>query len=116
MGMKIRTVRSFAVLASVAMLVGAFAATPAEAKKKKKKKPAACATYTPGEKGAGKPVTIVTDAATAEAPVEVPLTTQAGLGTSSEAGEGHDDGLTTHDYTNLQVDSASPSAGLYVQL
>ena len=116
--MRIRTVRSFAVLASVAMLVGAFAATPAEAKKKKKKKaPAACATYTPGEKGAGQPVATVTDAATAEAPVEVTVATDPGFGFSSEEGEGNPDEIaSSHAYANLQVDSANPSAGLHVQI
>src|SRR5688500_750099 len=69
-GMKIRTIRGIAVLASVGLLVGAFAVGPAEArKKKKKKKPVACAPYAPGENGADQKVTVITDAATADAPV-----------------------------------------------
>ena len=115
--MRIRTVRSFAVLASVAMLVGAFAATPAEAKKKKKKAPAACAAYSPSERGAGQPVATVTDAATAEAPVEVTVPTDAGFGFSSEEGEGNADEIaSSHAYANIQVDSAKPSVGLHVQI
>ena len=114
--MRTRTVRTIAVVASIAMILGAFIAAPADAKKKKKKAPAVCAAYTPGEKGAGKPIAVVTDAATADKPVEVTVSTQAGLGTSSEEGEGNDDGMTTHDYTNIQVDSAKPSAGLYLSV
>ena len=109
--------RVLAILACLGLVAGAFLATPAEAKKrKKKKKPAACAAYQPGEFGAEAPVTLVTDAATAEAPVEVTLATAEGLGTSSEEGEGHDTGPTTHAYTNVQVDSASPSADLNVKI
>lgn len=113
-----RVTRTIAVLASAAMLVGAFAAVPAEAKKKKKKKKAAaCATFTPSEKAKGAAIVTVTDAATADKPVEVKLATQPGLGFSSEEGEGNpDEEFTTHAYANLQVDSASPSTGLYVVL
>ena len=112
-----RVTRTIAVLASAAMLVGAFAAAPAEAKKKKKKAPAACAAYVPGEKGTGAPITVVTDAATADKPVVIKHATEAGLGFSSEEGEGNpDEELTTHSYTNVQVDSANPSAGLYISL
>ncbi len=118
--MRTRTIRTIAVVASAALLVGAFAAVPAEAKKRKKgkkKAPAACAAYTPGEKGAGQPITVVTDAATAEEPVEVALDTAPGLGFSSEEGEGNpDEGATSHAYTNLQVDSAASSTGLYVMI
>jgi hypothetical protein len=110
--------RVVAILACLGLVAGAFLATPAEAKKrkKKKKKPAVCAAYEPGEFGAEAPVTLVTDAATAEAPVEVPLETAEGLGTSSAEGEGHDTGPTTHAYTNVQVDSKSPTADLNVKI
>ncbi len=117
--MRIRTIRTIAVVASAALLVGAFAAAPAEAAKRKKKKkaPAACAAYTPGEKGAGQPITVVTDAATAEKPVEVALDTEPGLGFSSEEGEGNpNEFATSHAYTNVQVDSAASSTGLYVMI
>jgi hypothetical protein len=116
--MKIRTVRGIAVVASVALVLGAFVASPAEAaKKKKKKRAAACATYVPGEKAAKAPITKVTDAATADKPVEVTVATEPGLGTSSEEGEGNPDELgTSHAYTNLQVDSKAKSASLNVAL
>jgi hypothetical protein len=111
--------RVVAILACLGLVAGAFLATPAEAKKrkKKKKKPAACAAYQPGEFGAEAPVTLVTDAATAEAPVEVALETAPGLGASSEEGEGNPDELgSTHSYTNVQVDSKASSADLNVKL
>ncbi|HYI45656.1 MAG TPA: hypothetical protein VE174_09410 [Actinomycetota bacterium] len=120
--MTTRTVRTVAIMGAAALLLGAFASGPAVAKKKKKKKKApvaACAPFAPGEKGAGQPVTVVTDAATAEAPVEVTVATDPGLGFSSEAGEGapeDGEGLTSHAYTNVQIDSAAPSAGLYVRV
>jgi hypothetical protein len=115
--MRTPTVRVVALIGAVALLLGAFVATPAVAKKKKKKAPAACAPYSPGEKGAGQPITVVTDAATKDAPVEVTVATDPGLGSSSATGEGEPtEGLTSHTYTNVQIDSAAPSAGLYVSL
>jgi hypothetical protein len=118
--MKIRSVRGIAIVASAALVLGAFVAGPAEAakkKKKKKKKPAACATYVPGEKGKGAPITVVTDAATADKPVEVTVATEPGLGFSSEEGEGNpDEEATSHAYTNVQVDSKAASAALTVIL
>ena len=111
-----RITRTVAVLASLAMLTGAFIAAPAEAAKKKKK-PAACAKYAPAERGAGQPVTVVTDAATADKPVEVTVATDPGAGFSSEEGEGNEDEIaSSHAYTNVQIDSAKPGVGLYVQI
>ncbi|MFN2389478.1 MAG: hypothetical protein ABR575_07755, partial [Actinomycetota bacterium] len=49
-------------------------------KPKKPKPPAGCAAYVPGEAGADAETTKVTDAATAEAPVEVELDTGPGVG------------------------------------
>ena len=116
--MRIRGFRTVAVIGSAVLLVGAFAAAPADAKKKKKKKVvAACAPYAPAEKGKGAPVTTVTDAATAEAPVEVTLATHEGFGFSSEEGEGSDGEIaSSHAYTNVLVDPASPSTGLTVEI
>lgn len=114
-----RYIRTASVLASAALILGAFVA-PADAKKKKKKPkppppPPACAPYTPGEAGAEAPTTIVTDAATAEAPIVVELTTEAGLpSTPTVNGIGFDG--TTSVYQNIQVDSVNPSAGLYVKI
>jgi hypothetical protein len=103
------------VIASAALIVGAFIAGPADAKKKKKK-PAVCAAYVPGELGADQPVTVVTDAATAEAPVTVELDTAEGLGFTSPDGASGDEGAPSHVFTNVQVDSASPQTGLYIRL
>ena len=108
-----RTLRTMAVLATSALVLGAFVAGPADAKKKKKK---VCAAYQPGEAGAEAPITVVTDAATAEAPVEVTVTTAEGLGFSSADGPSGDQGHVTHAYANVQVDSAASDAGLYARV
>ena len=107
-----RTLRTMAVVASSALVLGAFVAGPAEAKKKKK----ACAAYQPGELGADAPITVVTDAATEEAPVEVTVTTAEGLGFSSPDGPSGDSGHTNHAFANVQVDSAARDAGLYARV
>lgn len=113
-----KSIRTLAVFASAALVLGAFGAPTAQAKKKKKKPPApVCAPFTPWEKAAEAPVTVVTDAATAEAPVEVALDTEAGLGFSSADSEDGEFGtLVTHAWANVQVDSAAPSTGLFVRL
>lgn len=111
---KPRSIRTLSVIASAALIVGAFAAGPADAKKKKKPKP--CAPYVPGELGADQPITLVTDAATAEAPVEVELDTEPGFGFTSPNGASDDEGAPTHVFTNVQVDSALPETGLYIRL
>src|SRR5688500_1386782 len=77
-----RGFRLVSVLASAALVLGATFALPAEAKKKKKK-PKPCAAYVPAEWGDGQPINLVTDAHTAEAPLEITVPTGPGLGTSS---------------------------------
>ena len=110
-----RTIRTYAVLASACMVLGVFAAAPADAKKKKK--PKKCAAYQPGEAGTGQAITLVTDAATADKPVEVAVPTSPGLGVSSEEGEGNpDEGATSHAYTNVQVDSKAKEALLNIKV
>jgi hypothetical protein len=104
--------RTFAVLAAASLLLGAFAAGPADAKKRKKKKAVpACAAYVPGEAGAEAPIAIVTDAATADAPVSVTLTAAEGVGVG-----GVFEDLIGHAYHNVQVDTAATSASLHVRL
>ena len=68
-----RFTRTVAVIGMSALVLGAFAATPADAKKKKKKKPAVCAPFSPGEKGTEKPTLVVTDTATEAAPAIQPV-------------------------------------------
>lgn len=114
--MRSRSIRTLAVLASAGLLVGAFAAAPADAAKKKKKKPPACAPWTPPEKSAEAEIVKVTDAATAEAPIEIEVETAPGVGSgrpggSLPLGEG-----TSEAFVNVQVDSALPSAGLYATI
>ena len=110
--MKSRSVRTLAVLASAGLIVGAFVAGPAEAAKKKKK-PSVCAAYVPGEQGAEAPTQIVTDAATAEAPVEIKVTAHEGIGVG---GEEATETLIGHAFQNIQVDSANPTTALNVRL
>lgn len=117
--MKSRSVRTFAVLASAGLIVGAFAAGPADAAKKKKKKPAVCAAYVGHEKAAKAELVKVTDAATAEAPIEVEVATDPGfgIGRPGTTVNGVDVGAAVSEaFVNVQVDSAAPSAGLYATI
>lgn len=111
--MRSRSIRTLALLASAGLLVGAFAAGPADAaKKKKKKKPPACAAFTPPEAAAEAEVVKLTDAATAEAPLEVTVTTGAGFGMGRDASSPEGQNV-SHGYVPVQVDSAAPGAGIY---
>lgn len=106
-----RIFKAIAVIATASLVVGAFAAVPAEAKKKKKK---GCATYQPGTNGEGAPFNLVTDAATAEKPAALEVDTGPGLGIGRDPeGEG---AHVSHAYANLQVDSAAPETTLFVQI
>ncbi|MGH2820162.1 MAG: hypothetical protein ACRDJ5_05890, partial [Actinomycetota bacterium] len=71
--MRSRILRTLALLATATLVVGAFAAGPAEAKKKKKKK--VCAEYVAGDYAGEAETTVVTEAATEEAPIEVTVAT-----------------------------------------
>jgi len=89
-------------------------------KTKKPKKPKtpvtpACPAYVAGDEGAEAETTIVTDAATEEAPVVVELTAGAGLANDlGLAGGAYDE--TSSIFQNVQVDTANPEAGLYARL
>ncbi|MGH2808305.1 MAG: hypothetical protein ACRDKT_13630 [Actinomycetota bacterium] len=109
-----RFFRVLTLLATASLLVGVFAAVPADAKKKKKNKAKACATYQPGSNGEGQPVSVVTDAATAEKPVSLEVEVGPGLGAGrNPEGEG---AFVSHAYANLMVDSKAPSVDLNAQI
>ena len=107
-----KKIKALSVIASAALVVGAFAAGPAEAKKKKKK-PAGCAAYTPSQWSTDIPVTILKDEHTADAPLEIAVPTEAGVGTSSAGSPDGGDGDAAHAFVNVQVDSAQPVTGVY---
>ena len=71
-----------------------------------------CAAYTPGEAGAEAETLVVTDAATEEAPLELEVETVDGAG----VGRGSFGPLVSHAYVNLQVDSSTPTGGLWVKV
>jgi hypothetical protein len=118
-----RILRAAAVVGAVALVLGAFVAGPAEAKKKKKKKPVpVCAPFTPAEEAKDAKLTVVTDTATAEAPIELTVPTEAGLGFSNpsdaspDPAEHPDSAFQSHAWNNVQVDSAASEAYLYARL
>lgn len=104
-----RFIRTVAVIAMSAFVLGAFVAGPADAKKKKKK-PAVCKTFTPGEKGAEKPTIVVTDAATEEAPAVQTVTLAESVADLDQTGTM----APGTDAFNIQVDSAAKEAGLNI--
>lgn len=109
-----KTLGTFAVVAAISLVAAAFLAAPAQAKKKKKKPPP-CPAYVPGDLGADAETTVVTDEATEEAPIELTIATEPGLGFTSTT-PGGDQGPTSHVYHNLQVDPKAASAGLFARL
>lgn len=111
--MSTRTIRTMAVLASTALVLGAFLAMPADAKKKKK--PKKCAPYSSPDWATDAETTVLTDAATEEAPVEVEIATDPGLGFTSTDGPDGDTGETSHKFHNVLVDTKAASANLFVR-
>ena len=114
-----RSIRSLAVLASAALVLGAFVAGPADAKKRKKKKPAGCAApayvepQSPSASRTEAPaaeVVKITDAATEEAPVVIEFDHGPALWDTANQAPIVEDTK----WFNIQVDSAAPSTGLYL--
>ncbi len=109
-----KLLRNISVIASVALLLGAFVVGPADAKKKKKPKP--CPAYTTPSWAEGAETSIVTDAATADAPVEVEIATEPGAGFTSSGEPGGTTGHATFKYHNVVVDIAAASAKLFARI
>jgi hypothetical protein len=116
-----RTIRTLSVIASAALIVGAFTAGTADAKKKKKPKPPApvgCPVFTPVEPAsdseqtsevAEAPVAKVTDEHTAEKPLVMEYSHGAAFWTINQVPVQEDTV-----FFNLQVQTAQPERGLYV--
>ena len=107
--------RMIAVLLAGGLVASGMLAGPASAAKKKKK-PAVCKPVAPAEVGVDKPTIVVTDAATAEAPLVQAVSLAESVGDARLVDEIPAAGplASSHDYFNVQVDTANPSAGLYV--
>ncbi|MEA2486771.1 MAG: hypothetical protein QOF16_425 [Actinomycetota bacterium] len=94
---------------------------PVKHKKHKKKPPvpapAGCPAYQPGDAGKDAKTTVVTDAATKDAPISVqlPLAQGAGTGTGISQVDAVTLATESHAFQNVQVDSNSSSVGLYVR-
>lgn len=100
-----RTIKVLSVLASAGLLVGAFAAGPADAAKKKKKA-LACDAFTPGvEDAAEAEVVKITPKATEEKPVVIEFEHAGSLPFVAP----------DHQWFNVQVYSSTPSAGLWIK-
>ena len=104
-----KVMRSVAVLASAALVLGAFIAGPADAKKK-------CAKYAAPSWAAEAETSIVTDKATADAPIEITLATGPGLGFTNADYPGDETGSISHAFQNVVVDTNAKSANLYVSI
>jgi hypothetical protein len=72
-----------------------------------------CAAYVPGEQGAEAETVSVTDEHTAEAPLEVVIEQEMGMGGPVLNGVPPDQ--TSHVFKNLQVDSKASEAGLFIR-
>lgn len=108
--MKSRSIRTLDVLASAGLIVSAFAAAPADAAKKKTVP--ACAEFAPPPHAAEAEVVKLTDADTADAPVEITVPTAVGFGMGRDPS--HPEGQNvSHAYVPVQVDSAVTGARIY---
>lgn len=106
-----RSKRALATLLAAALAVGMVGVPVAEAGKKKKK---VCTPFAPPEGSAVEETTVVTDAATEEAPLEVTVPTGPGLG----IGRNPDDfgAAVSQQYVPVQVDSKKSGMGLYARV
>lgn len=107
--MRVRTIRTLAVVASTALVLGAYVAAPAEAKKK-------CAKYAAPDWAADAETTVVTDKATADAPIEIELETGPGLGFTNPDYPGDETGEVSHSFHNVVVDSKAKSGNLFARI
>lgn len=120
--MNSRSIRTLAVLASTGLIVGAFAAGPADAAKKKKKKPVpACAEFAPppvtsggttGSDAIEAEVSQVTTAHTAEAPLVIEFEHGAALWDAATHAPVQEDTK----YFGIQLPPGVPQSGLFVRL
>ncbi len=111
-----KSLRALAVMASAALILGAFVAAPADAKKKKKKGCASAVIVEPQSPSASRTeapaaeVVKITDKATAEAPVVIEYDHGPALWDTANQAPLVEDTK----WFNIQVDSAAPSTGLYI--
>jgi hypothetical protein len=104
-----KSMRTLAVGASAALVLGAFVAAPAEAKKKK------CGKYAAPSWAGDAETTTVTDAATADAPISIELTTGPALGFTNANYPGDETGSISHVFQNVIVDTKAKSANLFAR-
>lgn len=106
--MRLHTIRTTAVLAVAALVIGAFVALPAEAAKKKALK---CSPFAPAVEGAAEsPVVKITPKATEKAPVEIKI--EHGMAGPTNPVDGSDL-FNEWKYANIQI--FGPASGLYIR-
>lgn len=104
-----KILRRVAVLASAALVLGAFVAGPADAKNKK------CAKYAAPDWAADVETVTVTDSATEAKPLTYELTTGPGAGTTSADYPEDGDGTLSHSFQNILVDSKAKTARVFAR-
>ena len=109
--MSVKMIRTLAVVASAALVLGAYATGPAQAKKRKK-----CAKYTAPDWAADAASSVVTDKATADAPIEIELETGPGLGFTNPDYPGDETGQVPHAFHNVLVDTNAKAARLFARI
>jgi hypothetical protein len=107
--MSSKMIRSLAVVAMAALALGAFSAAPASAKKK-------CGKFTAPDWAGDAETTVVTDKATADAPITIDLSTGPGAGFTSTDYPADETGSITHVFQNVIVDTNAKSANLFARI